>query len=56
MTKPYAKKYRFRGVKPKKHIDRLIKSRNYLNEAEIKNIPNYEKEELILKNPSSLYV
>lgn len=39
LTKPYAKE-------AEKRIDKLIKSRSYLNEAEIKNIPNYEKEQL----------
>ena len=48
LTKPYAK-IQISWSEAEKHIDRLIKSRNYLNEAEIKNIPNYEKEELILK-------
>ncbi len=48
LTKPYAK-ITLKWNEAEKHIDRLIKSRNYLNEAEIKNIPNYEKEELILK-------
>ena len=48
LTKPYAK-IQISWSEAEKHIDRLIKSRNYLNESEIKNIPNYEKEELILK-------
>ena len=48
LTKPYAK-IQISWSEAEKHIDRLIKSRNYLNEAEIKNIPNYEKEELVLK-------
>mgnify|MGYP002609185752 CR=1 FL=1 len=48
LTKPYAK-IQISWSEAEKHTDRLIKSRNYLNEAEIKNIPNYEKEELILK-------
>ena len=48
LTKPYAK-IMLKWNEVEKRIDRLIKSRNYLNESEIKNIPNYEKEELILK-------
>ena len=48
LTKPYAK-IQISWSEAEKRIDRLIKSRNYLNESEIKNIPNYEKEELILK-------
>ena len=48
LTKPYAK-ILLKWNEAEKRIDRLIKSRNYLNVAEIKNIPNYEKEELILK-------
>lgn len=48
LTKPYVK-IQISWSEAEKHIDRLIKSRNYLNESEIKNIPNYEKEELILK-------
>ena len=45
LTKPYAK-ITLKWNEAEKRIDRLIKSRNYLNEAEIKNIPNYEKEQV----------
>ena len=45
LTKPYAK-IMLKWNEVEKRIDRLIKSRNYLNEAEIKNIPNYEKEQV----------
>ena len=45
LTKPYAK-ILLKWNEAEKRIDRLIKSRNYLNEAEIKNIPNYEKEQV----------
>ncbi len=45
LTKPYAK-ITLKWNEVEKRIDRLIKSRNYLNEAEIKNIPNYEKEQV----------
>lgn len=45
LTKPYAK-ILLKWNEVEKRIDRLIKSRNYLNEAEIKNIPNYEKEQV----------
>lgn len=45
LTKPYAK-ITLKWNEAEKRIDRLIKSRNYLNEAEIKNIPNYEKEQI----------
>ena len=45
LTKPYAK-IMLKWNEVEKRIDRLIKSRNYLNEAEIKNIPNYEKEQI----------
>lgn len=45
LTKPYAK-ITLKWNEAEKRIDRLIKSRNYLNEAEIRNIPNYEKEQV----------
>ena len=45
LTKPYAK-ITLKWNEAEKRIDRLIKSRSYLNEAEIKNIPNYEKEQV----------
>ena len=45
LTKPYAK-ITLKWNEVEKRVDRLIKSRNYLNEAEIKNIPNYEKEQV----------
>lgn len=45
LTKPYAK-ILLKWNEVEKRIDRLIKSRNYLNEAEIRNIPNYEKEQV----------
>ena len=45
LTKPYAK-ITLKWNEAEKRIDRLIKSRSYLNEAEIKNIPNYEKEQI----------
>lgn len=45
ISKPYAKVL-LKWNEAEKRIDRLIKSRNYLNEAEIKNIPNYEKEQV----------
>ena len=45
LTKPYAK-ITLKWNEVEKRIDRLIKSRSYLNEAEIKNIPNYEKEQV----------
>ena len=45
LTKPYAK-ITLKWNEAEKRIDRLINSRNYLNEAEIRNIPNYEKEQV----------
>jgi hypothetical protein len=42
LTKPYAK-ILLKWNEVEKRIDRLIRSRNYLNEAEIRNIPNYKK-------------
>ncbi len=48
LSKPYAK-IEIKWNEAEKHIDRLIKSRDYLSDAEIRNIPNYEKEQLILK-------
>ena len=45
LTKPYAK-ITLKWNEAEKRIDRLIKNRNYLNKAEIKNIPNYEKEQV----------
>ena len=48
LTAPYAK-ISLKWNEAEKHIDRLIKSRDYLSDAEIKNIPNYEKEQLILR-------
>ena len=45
ISKPYAKVF-LKWNEAEKRIDRLIKSRNYLNEAEIKNIPTYEKEQV----------
>lgn len=45
LTKPYAK-IMLEWDEIEKHIDRFIKSCNYLNKAEIKNIPNYEKEQV----------
>lgn len=48
LSKPYAK-IEIKWNEAEKHIDRLIKNRDYLSDAEIKNIPNYEKEQLILR-------
>ena len=47
LSKPYAK-IEIKWNEAEKHIDRLIKNRDYLSDAEIENIPNYEKEMLIL--------
>ena len=52
LTKPYAK-ILLKWNEVEKRIDRLIKSRNYLNEAEIRNIPNYEKEQVALSIKSA---
>ena len=52
LTKPYAK-ILLKWNEVEKCIDRLIKSRNYLNEAEIRNIPNYEKEQVALSIKSA---
>ena len=52
LTKPYAK-ITLKWNEVEKCIDRLIKSRNYLNEAEIRNIPNYEKEQVALSIKSA---
>lgn len=48
LSKPYAK-IEIKWNEAEKHIDRLIKNRDYLSDAEIENIPNYEKEQLILR-------
>ena len=48
LSKPYAT-IELKWNEAEKHIDRLIKNRDYLSDAEIKNIPNYEKEQLILR-------
>ena len=45
LSKPYAK-IEIKWNEAEKHIDRLIKNRDYLSDAEIKNIPNYEKEQI----------
>ena len=48
LSKPYAK-IEIKWNEAERHIDRLIKNRDYLSDAEIKNIPNYKKEQLILR-------